>query len=364
MPGTNQKFLEAAKTLQMQGIQMLQGGRTMDAIPVFEMAFASAFMAGQPGFPMTVRLLPTAALPLNLAVAEHVFIHVCKNAITITAGLDLIASPICELSRFPQIGGLFADVAAHLPDDRHYGCVMDLGDGCDKGPYRRIAYSSARPDTVLIPDPFFFLHDNYGRLRDYVLQQGKPWRQRQDKLFWRGSASGHQTGGDDAGWGWHPRVEVCHRAQVSPLAERLDIALVSLHQIAEEPLRQKITEAGLTRLGVSPNHFAEYRYLLDMDGWTNAWSLLHKLIMGAAIVKIASPGGFRQWYYDRLVPWRNYVPIAADLSDFDAVTEWIFTHPAECETIAAEGAALGEAIQLEPETDAAAKAIMPLLAPL
>ncbi|MEY3032546.1 MAG: hypothetical protein RLZZ622_1021, partial [Planctomycetota bacterium] len=51
----------------------------------------------------------------------------------------------------------------------------------------------------------------------------------------------------------------------------------------------------------------------------------------------ASPRGFRQWYYDRLVPWVHYVPVAADLSDFAERLDWCRRHPRQCREIAGGG---------------------------
>lgn len=360
------KFVDAAKALQAQALDMLCNGKGAEAIPVLEMSFASAFMGGSAPLPVSVRLHPGLERPMGLANDEHVFVHVCKSAIIVTAALNLASSPICELGRFPQLGDLFARVAARLPDQGHYGCIMDLGDGSDVGAYRRIAFSSADPGTLLIPDPFFHMNDGYERLRQRLAQTIRPWSQRRNSLFWRGSAAGpYRKAPEPEGWQGSHRLEVCHRARLSPLAAQLDIGLTSLHQLSETPwLQERASRAGLEADKVEPEAFADYRLLLDMDGWTNSWSLLHKLIMGSTIVKIDSSGGFRQWYYDRLIPWKTHIPIAADLSDFEAVTEWIFAHPAECEAIATAGGALGGSMRLDAEMDLAAQAVMPLLVPL
>ncbi|MBE7565874.1 hypothetical protein HER14_00160 [Acidithiobacillus thiooxidans] len=61
-----------------------------------------------------------------------------------------------------------------------------------------------------------------------------------------------------------------------------------------------------------------YKYNVDVDGNTNSWAgSVNKLYggFGGVTVKVKSPEGYRQWFYNRLQPWVNYVPINVDLSD-------------------------------------------------
>ena len=52
--------------------------------------------------------------------------------------------------------------------------------------------------------------------------------------------------------------------------------------------------------------FPAYKFQIDIDGNTNSWpGLFQKLLTGSAILKVASPYGYRQWYYDRLRPWHR-----------------------------------------------------------
>ena len=88
-----------------------------------------------------------------------------------------------------------------------------------------------------------------------------------------------------------------------------------------------------------PDHtLAFFRYHIDIDGASNAWrSLFLKLLSGSPVVKVESAWGFRQWYYDRLVPWVNYVPVRSDLADFIEAVEWIKAHDDEAQKIGQAG---------------------------
>ena len=80
----------------------------------------------------------------------------------------------------------------------------------------------------------------------------------------------------------------------------------------------------------------KYKYQIDVDGEVNAWSALYwKLYSRSVVLKVESH--FEQWYYKDLKPWIHYVPVAANLSDFYDIVDWVLTHDKECEKIALSG---------------------------
>lgn len=360
-------FVEAANQLRDAAGKAIDENRLSDAFSLLELAFTSAFM-DRSRTPISFKLCAADGLPHRLATAEHVIVHVSRLGIVFYALREIVGNPLCEFLRFPMVGEFFSNIAQKLPDDRLYRCVIDLGDGSDAGDYRRIAYSSARADTVLVPDPYFYMNDNYNDLRARARRDGRPWRDRADVVFWRGSAGGRRSKvpsiAGDLRWDWLARVHLCAIARASGHSDRLDIGLTSLHQIPEPFLREAIEKAGFLLPAVPKERFLGYRYLLDIDGWTNSWSLLDKMICGAAIVKVASPTGHRQWYYDRLVAWENYIPVAADLSDFEETMDWVAAHPEEGERLAAAAASLAGGIQLQPALARAEAAVMEMLDPI
>jgi hypothetical protein len=60
-------------------------------------------------------------------------------------------------------------------------------------------------------------------------------------------------------------------------------------------------------------------------------------MMGCCVLKIASPLGYRQWYYDELKAWTHYVPVKADLSDLKQQIAWCRANLDECRQIAGRG---------------------------
>jgi hypothetical protein len=87
----------------------------------------------------------------------------------------------------------------------------------------------------------------------------------------------------------------------------------------------------------SPTDFGNYKFVFDIDGHANAWGLLEKLILGCCVLKFSSP--YEQWFYERLHPWKHYVPLSDDLSDLEDVISWCRENQSECEWIAHNGLA-------------------------
>ncbi len=81
------------------------------------------------------------------------------------------------------------------------------------------------------------------------------------------------------------------------------------------------------------------------------------------MLKVESAFGYRQWFYDRLTPWRHYVPVRADLADFDEKLAWLFSVPEEAARIARAGQALAAEIRFAPEMAEAERRIGEALRP-
>lgn len=316
-----------------------------------EQAYTAAMMDSAAGT-ILFRIRPPHELS-QLAFEEHALVRISDGSVLIEAPAGLLERPCIAYERLGLSGFLFSTVASSLGGGATYQGIVDIGDGTDRGGYSRICYSSGLPQSILVPDPFFYISRNYADLRRFVAEQSRPWSERKDILFWRGTTTGRRTRtpgpGDDLymDWSWLPRLHLCAAGRRSIHADKIDIALTQTTQVPEPYLQDAIHTAGLVKPAVSKESFADYKYLIDIDGYSNAWSLLEKMIMGATIFKVASPSGFRQWYYDRLVAWENYVPVAADLSDLDEKMDWALSHPEACAQIAGQAALVAREITFE-----------------
>jgi hypothetical protein len=226
-----------------------------------------------------------------------------------------------------------------------------------------VSFCSSHPGSILVPDCDFFSTEGYRNLREYAAASPRAWQDRDPTLVWRGSTTGK---GQIVSPSMQPdnpdlrlRTRLCLALRGVP---GTDVRLAAVVQ-SKDPAgdRAALEVAGLLGSRVEEATWGARRYALDIDGNSNAWSnLFTRMLLGCCVIKVASPLGFRQWYYDRLHPWEHYVPVAADLSDLLEQIEWCRTHERECAAIAAAGAALAARMTYEGEMAAAAERITAL----
>jgi hypothetical protein len=213
-----------------------------------------------------------------------------------------------------------------------------------------LAYCSNAAEHTLIPDPDFLASRGYREVRDNLARRAVPWSDRRPTALWRGTPGGDLRDG----WRGLPRMRLCMLAKQPEVAELFDVGLNDIGGWWSAADRAEIEAADVARNWVPPEHFADYRTQIDIDGHTNAWGgFFQRLLSGSPVVKIESPGGFRQWYYDKLVPWENYVPVRSDMSDLIDKILWVRAHEAEAREIGRRGAALTGVMTYEAELDRA-----------
>src|SRR5205807_1421300 len=137
-----------------------------------------------------------------------------------------------------------------------------------------------------------------------------------------------------------PRFRLCAAgANGGYLHGTLDAKLTNIVQASSadeaESMRTFVEKKGLLSVQVPQIDFLRYRFQIDIDGNTNSWSFLVKLLMGSCILKVVS--SWRQWYYGGLRPWEHYVPVRNDLSDLKEQVEWCLANDERAREIAANG---------------------------
>jgi hypothetical protein len=149
-----------------------------------------------------------------------------------------------------------------------------------------------------------------------------------------------------------PRVAMCLKLCGVP---GVDAKIAGVAQAADPDVaRRRLARAGILGERIEPIAWLGSRYAIDIDGNSNAWSnLFTRLLLGNCVIKVASPAGYRQWYYDRLEPYRHYVPVRADMSDLIERIAWCRANPDACIEIARAGRSLALSLTVEGETRAA-----------
>ena len=228
----------------------------------------------------------------------------------------------------------------------------------DYAPSPGLAFSDSRPDRWLIPDPVFLAERAYARTALHYRLNDVPWADRRRIAFWRGGTTGGEAG--CGSWEELDRVRLCRIAAAHPAL--FDVGLAGIAQMNPAD-SAAIRASGLVRDFVPDTRFNEYAYQIDIDGNTNSWpGLFQKLQTGSPVLKVASRHGYRQWYYDRLVPWQNYVPVATDLTDLVDKVNWLIAHDADAQRIGAAGRALAASMTLAGEIEFGRATIVAALA--
>ena len=76
------------------------------------------------------------------------------------------------------------------------------------------------------------------------------------------------------------------------------------------------------------------------------------------MLKVASISHFRQWYYDRLGPFVNFVPVQSDMSDLTEKLLWLHANDDKAHAIGQAGRALVLSLAYETELAKARDAII------
>ncbi len=168
-------------------------------------------------------------------------------------------------------------------------------------------------NTILIPDIHYICDKGYKNTILKTIDSHRiPWSEKQTRAVWRGTLSNGSSCnfiGKDCSVGPNQRE--------------------FLHSSAKEG---KIPELNCEDSHLSIEKQLDYKYILDIDGWSNTWdATVWKLYSGSVLLKVK--GVWEQWYYDELQEYVHYVPVANDFSDLNQQIEWCKTHDKECEQI-------------------------------
>lgn len=221
--------------------------------------------------------------------------------------------------------------------------LLSLG---DEAHARGVAFCANNDTSLLIPDPYFLRSMGYQAIKAAFDSSMPSFLERKRTALWRGSTTGYRHTG---GLFDLPRVRLCLRAREPEAIGLVDAGFTGFVQLqyGEE---ERLRAMDLARPFVEPERLPEWKLHIDIDGNTNSWpGLFTKLLSGAAILKVASPEKWRQWYYDRLEPQTNFMPVSTDLSDLVGKVKYLAYCIAEAEELGSQGRKLALSMSYEHE---------------
>ncbi|KAJ6261228.1 Beta-1,2-xylosyltransferase [Drechslerella dactyloides] len=185
-------------------------------------------------------------------------------------------------------------------------------------------------NDIIYPSPWYWA----GKVT-YQEKRDKPWEEKRDLLYWRGST----TGGFSrlSGWKHQHRQRVVRHLNAgkstsytlessgsgestkwklkttrrSELKELIDVNFSHIGQCDDADCEEQKT---FFKPGerVEQQDAWNYKYLLDMDGNAFSGRFYAFLQSHSAVFKMAL---FREWHEEWLVPWVHYVPLTLDMGE-------------------------------------------------
>ena len=244
-------------------------------------------------------------------------------------------------------GGVFVDLIAD-PDTASGSYVCDLGDICAQpGPV--LAFCSNNAENSLVPDRTFYLKNGYAA--DRRLAAAAPsWNERDHTVLWRGGLNGSGSVSGDTMTSDNDRLLQRVRLGLAARDIRGTDIKIPVGKHFDAGLGEHYRSLRIAGGYVPQSQWTHRKFAVDIDGNSNAFSNLYtRLLYGCCVLKVASPFGFRQWYYDELKPWTHYVPVAADLSDLAERVRWCRDNDDVCQAIAAAGQRLAHGMTRDSE---------------
>ena len=202
----------------------------------------------------------------------------------------------------------------------------------------------------LLPDVFYFEQRGYEDFATVIT----PWAEREAKVFWRGSSTGQPFLHHNQ-LPFLPRYKLCQAARsIGPICDAKMVAVVQAANAHEHDLIvEHLKSNGLFGSYERMEDMHRYKFIIDIDGNANAWNFLARMRLGCCILRVESE--WHQWFANRFVAWKHFVPVRADLSDLAEKVDWCLSHDAEASIIAARGCALAKAIRFDNEMDLASQ---------
>lgn len=296
--------------------------------------------------PQTIRLIPQPGRPHTVEVTKR------NDALDFTINVSNENFFGTYLYRLPVVLHLVARTA---PSVKNVWC--DIGDVCPADKPGMLGFCSNHDQSILIPDCGFFNTNAYEEMRVELGSQ-RPWRERQNEIIWRGSTTGIGRPADDEisldAPDVKPRIRMC---AILKSQKDVDAKIFQCVQSDAQLQEKRLRQEGLFEPDrIHERLWLDRKYAIDIDGNSNAWSnLFIRLLFGCCVIKISSPKGFRQWYYDRIEPWKHYVPVKADLSDLVDQIDWCRGHEDACSDIAAAGQRVAMSLTLKRELPVAVR---------
>lgn len=175
---------------------------------------------------------------------------------------------------------------------------------------------------VLFPDYFLINPKTLDEI-ERLLTAGnlKPFTARENKIFWRGTLSGHNL--SNVGEIKNPRLKLMLLAREYRC---VDAKLISSSFVCDVYCKE-VKEYLEANIGPAVDFFkhAQNKYLFCGEGFGAAWARLACALATGSVVLLQTHSS--QFFYSLLKPWVHFVPISDDLSNLIEAYAYLEEHP-------------------------------------
>lgn len=231
-------------------------------------------------------------------------------------------------TRNPSTAHLFVEAFHAVRDRMRRSFSIDVftGDCLAEPPSRpHFAYcaGSDQPQTIRIPDFVFWGWpeagiDDYEATRLAILEASR-LPPEDPRLFWIGNPKTHPT---------RERF-----LQLAAADARIHAAGLQWGTTTAAPESRRLQAQGAAFVSLADH--CRYRYLIDLQGV--GYSGRVKLLLFAGRPLFLQHRRWREFFYDDLVPFEHFIPVAEDLSDLSSRLDWAEAHPEQARRIAEQG---------------------------
>lgn len=164
-----------------------------------------------------------------------------------------------------------------------------------------------------------------------------PWEIKLNKIFWRGGPSIDSNYNKD-NFNDNIRLKFVDYARKFNFT---DVGIANGNLTIHPNFKKKLIDREILKSPVLPAESMIYKYLFDIDGYSCSYSRMAWILYSnSALMKHTSDKV--QWYYDKLQPYVNYIPIAEDFSNLQDQFLWAEANQEKVKNIAQNGRTLAQ----------------------
>jgi hypothetical protein len=163
------------------------------------------------------------------------------------------------------------------------------------------------------------------------------WKDRQNKLFWRGAGTDIWSAGKYSvdNWAEHARGKPCYLSTIYP--EYIDAAFTLFHHFLcineSHEEKEKLKQAVPFSQHISLEDHLKFKYQLQVSGLMASFPRDRWQFYSESVV-FRAPHPHEMYWYSLIRPWEHYIPVDTSMNDLMYKIKWARKNDEECRLMA------------------------------